>query len=537
MLPASVLRQQVQVRLVRLLHSVHTRDRKEGLARAHSQHFSVASKAGLCWVLLVGLEQSQPAETRSGWNRLGPGSVQLKYSTPQTVQKCDCRLYRKINGATFHTFMSNHKRTKHLRPVHPGAPALTCIRRPDTRRIARRHSHMLPASVLRQQVQVRLVRLLHSVHTRDRKEGLARAHSQHFSVASKAGLCWVLLVGLEQSQLAETRSGWNRLGPGSVQLKYSTPQTVQKCDCRLDSDFKAEKMSGTNKQPKSSSRREHIKADAEEKRPHSPANANDGATATGTLHSTEMAELLAELKNVRKENQDGHKETKQSLDRLGLSVEELKTKILGHEKRLNEAETRISEVEDRGMRHERTLRYLLHRELELTTRCEDLQNRLRRNNLRIYQVPRVEKDETRSIIVRFLDFTVKENVIRLAWSQKKTVFEDKPVYFHHDYSPDLQRRRTRVRQVIKQLKAKGINAKCPYPAQLRIQLVTGEKTFPTLTEAADKLQELGIAVRTEDREQMEKVAKYDKWKQPRDARRGEETLPAVDFYAFFKSTQ
>lgn len=39
------------------------------------------------------------------------------------------------------------------------------------------------------------------------------------------------------------------------------------------------------------------------------------------------------------------------------------------------------------MRHERALRYLLEREADLTGRCEDLQNRLRRKNLRIYQVP------------------------------------------------------------------------------------------------------------------------------------------------------
>lgn len=39
------------------------------------------------------------------------------------------------------------------------------------------------------------------------------------------------------------------------------------------------------------------------------------------------------------------------------------------------------------MRHERAHRYPLECEADRTERCEDLQNRLRRNNLRIYQVP------------------------------------------------------------------------------------------------------------------------------------------------------
>lgn len=332
-------------------------------------------------------------------------------------------------------------------------------------------------------------------------------------------------------------------------------------------------MSGTSKNVKT--RRENGKPEAkeEERRPQSPAKASGAAD----MLRVEMAELLAELKNVRKENQEGHSETKSSLERLGHSVEELKSKMIGHEKRLNEAEKRISEAEDRGMRHERALRYLLHRELDLTSRCEDLQNRLRRNNLRIYQVPEGREGRDmkgfvqdlirkvlnkptmelqiqrahrapvakpsevaappRSIIVNFLDFTVKESVIRLAWGQKKNMFEDKPIYFDHDYSPELQKRRTRVRHVIKQLRAKGISAKCPYPAQLKIQLATGEKTYSTLTEAAGKLQELGIQVRTEDREQLEKEAKEDRWKQARGARRGEETPPITDIITLFRRGQ
>lgn len=44
-------------------------------------------------------------------------------------------------------------------------------------------------------------------------------------------------------------------------------------------------------------------------------------------------------------------------------------------------------MEDVTVLHQRARRHLLRRDIELTVRREDLQNRLRRNNLRIYGVP------------------------------------------------------------------------------------------------------------------------------------------------------
>lgn len=53
-------------------------------------------------------------------------------------------------------------------------------------------------------------------------------------------------------------------------------------------------------------------------------------------------------------------------------MEDLKSQLVTHEERLSEAEKRISTVEDTDTRHERTLRYLLHREMQRINRCEDL---------------------------------------------------------------------------------------------------------------------------------------------------------------------
>lgn len=55
------------------------------------------------------------------------------------------------------------------------------------------------------------------------------------------------------------------------------------------------------------------------------------------------------------------------------------------------------------MRNERVLRYFLEREADLTEKCKDLQNRLRRNNLRIYQVPECcKRENTMEFVVGLL---------------------------------------------------------------------------------------------------------------------------------------
>lgn len=150
-------------------------------------------------------------------------------------------------------------------------------------------------------------------------------------------------------------------------------------------------------------------------------------------------------------------------------------------------------AEETGMRHERALRYLLEREADLTGRCEDSQNRLHRNNLRIYQVPEdCEGENTaefvmgllttalqlpqdidikirrahralaakpkypatppRSIIVRFLDYAVKDNKP----GHRNRSCTTRNIYFGNDYTPELQRKRAQVRDIKKHLKLKNV---------------------------------------------------------------------------------
>lgn len=71
------------------------------------------------------------------------------------------------------------------------------------------------------------------------------------------------------------------------------------------------------------------------------------------------------------------------------------------------------------------------------------------------------------------------------------------------FSPELQKKRAKVHAVIKQLKQKGMQATCLYPAQLKLKMDLGERIFPTQTSAADTQRELWIQVQCGEKEHIE----------------------------------
>lgn len=316
-------------------------------------------------------------------------------------------------------------------------------------------------------------------------------------------------------------------------------------------------MSSTSRH-KTSNKLDNKKEREEKRRTPSPVSI-EKANASNEMKLD--PDVLEELKKLRKENQEGHSQTKMCLERVEQTVKDIKDQLIEHEERIERAEERISMVEDTSRRHQRAIKYLLHREWDLTAKCDELENRMRRNNIRIYQVPegsegkdtagfvkklldevlnlpseidiKIERahrslmqkptDTTappRSIIVRFLDAAVKDAIIRQAWSQGQIHFREKRIFFDQDYSPDLQRRRAKVYEAVKQLKKKGIQAKCVYPAQLRLKLSSGEKTFSTLKDATTQLKELDIEIRCGERERMEEELK----EKPGNKRRERDTV-------------
>ncbi|KAL1250758.1 hypothetical protein QQF64_018554 [Cirrhinus molitorella] len=111
-----------------------------------------------------------------------------------------------------------------------------------------------------------------------------------------------------------------------------------------------------------------------------------------------------------------------SLERVEQTVKDLKDKLIEHEGKIEKAEDRISMVEDTTVRHQRALRYLLHRKMSLAAK----NGHYDRKGTAFTNVKAVRLNSPpRSIIVRFLDAGVKDAIIRQAWSQGQIHFQER----------------------------------------------------------------------------------------------------------------
>uniref|UniRef100_A0A087YRW1 Uncharacterized protein n=1 Tax=Poecilia formosa TaxID=48698 RepID=A0A087YRW1_POEFO len=136
-----------------------------------------------------------------------------------------------------------------------------------------------------------------------------------------------------------------------------------------------------------SGKQQNDQKESKEKKDSQQASAAASERRKANEANDMITEVLRELKELRKENQNGFAETKVALTRLETSERDLKEHMDTLEQRLEEAENWTGTTEEVSQRNERVLRNMLRREALLTNQCDDLQNRMRRNNLRIYQVP------------------------------------------------------------------------------------------------------------------------------------------------------
>lgn len=251
-----------------------------------------------------------------------------------------------------------------------------------------------------------------------------------------------------------------------------------------------------------------------------------------------MAEVLAEMKQMRKD-------ISERLDKIEETIKDVNEQIRGCGQRMDEVEHRVSDIEDRGSRNDRLLAYMMKKQYRLEAHCEDIENRARRSNIRIYGVKEgaegkdnmcdftakllktalrlpedddlgierahrslVQKPSTpsasRSIIVKFLHFQTKQRILFKGWNMKDIEFDGSRIRLDNDYSGAVQRRRMEYGEIKRQLKERNIKFKSAYPAVLRVSLAEGEKTFNSAWEAAAQLKHLGIDVRLSEAELIDR---------------------------------
>lgn len=284
--------------------------------------------------------------------------------------------------------------------------------------------------------------------------------------------------------------------------------------------------------------------------------------------STDESTLLKSLTELSKEIKDLKQDIKKDLSEFKNEVKttmkadfsEFKADVLREIQNQNatiaEAQTRIVDLESACSELKETLITTVKLNREMRDKIDDLESRSRRNNLRIYGIPEDTEGKSvmdfvkdllksqldlpaeldlqiqrahralrpkpttnataRSIIVNFLQFQIKELVLKKAW-QKKVEIDGRRVYFDNDYTADVVEQRKAYGPIKTALKEKGIRFQTPY-TKMRIHWDTGLQTYGSAEEAAQDLQSRGFQVsvnrgdRNNTRDVVERLNERLPWK-------------------------
>lgn len=253
-----------------------------------------------------------------------------------------------------------------------------------------------------------------------------------------------------------------------------------------------------------------------------------------------MKVVLEELRGFRQENKEQLTTIKEEIRKANVRISEV-------EERLENTEERTQNVED-------VLAELLKIHERMDDKLMDMESRSRRENVRIYGVPEdSEKDsesmiefvrtllkeglglddtEThlqierahrslgpqppkdappRSIVVRFLSFKLKEEILRKAWKSKGFLWCEKRINLDHDYPPAILRKRREYTEVRRALKENGVPFQTLFPARLRVKHKEGTIIYDNIEEASEDMAKKGYKVKVirspeSLKEQLERLA-------------------------------
>uniref|UniRef100_H3AZ02 L1 transposable element RRM domain-containing protein n=1 Tax=Latimeria chalumnae TaxID=7897 RepID=H3AZ02_LATCH len=188
------------------------------------------------------------------------------------------------------------------------------------------------------------------------------------------------------------------------------------------------------------------------------------------------------------------------LQKVAGDIESLKETVQNMGNRLSTAEDRISTAEDQIQQLESGMQDLGKKLEAALTKVHDLENRSRRNNIRIVGFPENVEEEKipellglessmdldieqahrtlaprpapgqhpRAFVVRFLKFQMKELVLRTARAKGTVKWNESGIHFFPDLSRELQAKRQRFAGVCRRLRDKGVRYRMFYPAVLKI---------------------------------------------------------------------
>lgn len=207
-----------------------------------------------------------------------------------------------------------------------------------------------------------------------------------------------------------------------------------------------------------------------------------------------------------------------------------KLTLQDHDDKLEEAAARIEELERWSATAHEVLQDTLKEQRFLKDKVNDQESRARRNNLRIYgvreemegssminfvekllvseklieegtdaQIQRAHRSlgpkpspnaPPRSIVVNFLQYRVKDTVLRNAW-KSKIQLEENTISFDHDYTSQVIQQRKAYKKVKAVLREKGVRFQTPY-TRMRIHWESGPAMYNSADEAEKDLRRKGF---------------------------------------------
>uniref|UniRef100_H3AKR2 L1 transposable element RRM domain-containing protein n=1 Tax=Latimeria chalumnae TaxID=7897 RepID=H3AKR2_LATCH len=221
---------------------------------------------------------------------------------------------------------------------------------------------------------------------------------------------------------------------------------------------------------------------------------------------------------------------KKQFEDFRLVLHQIKADIMALINRVEETEQRISNVEDEVHRITNDEKEKNEKLTFLLNKIEDLENRSRRNNLRLTgipettdmvdtmkvvknvlgsilqiepessEIPEVERahrslkpkpnktDRPQQIIFKFLRSADKDKVLRAARGKGELQWEGTTFRLAQDFSSSVQQKRAEYRKIWKIIESAGGKPLMLYPARLRISLNGQKLEFQSVSEAEGNLK-------------------------------------------------
>ncbi|CAL9691562.1 unnamed protein product [Knipowitschia caucasica] len=236
-----------------------------------------------------------------------------------------------------------------------------------------------------------------------------------------------------------------------------------------------------------------------------------------------MSMLQAELERNRSAIL---KEINASLFPLNATLDDVSKKLDAYEPRLTDMEAGLSDHSDRLDHLERRVGILEKEKSELQAKTEDLENRSRRNNLRIIGLPEnsegrdatafmsqffvevlqdpsftrppeldrahralrakpADNEKPRPMLVRFLRFQEKERVLAIARKKGQLLYSGDKIFIFPDLSAELTKKRAAFNPVKSKLYQRGVKFFLRYPAVLCVTYEQMDYKFESVAAAED----------------------------------------------------